>query len=364
MPKVNLLKDTNGHPRDGRIRLDELPHKYYIDGCADGYTSCTTFIHTFFGSFDADSIIQNMIKSKNWKSSPYYGSTPDEIKAQLETERVSASSSGTKMHKNIELIYNGLPPNADFYGTDEHMYFMKFKYDHTHLVPFRTEWAIFDDEYKIAGSIDIVFYNTKTNTYDIYDWKRVKRIKKTSLGGNKGLYPLDEYDDCNFLRYSLQLNLYKNLLERLYGLVIGDLCIVVIHPNQTTYKKIHVDAMQTQIGWILDVRARQNTIFSYDDMVHWPELSQHPNLTTTKCTIAQRMPGRQTPRDEHTSTSAAIYSPMTTIEIVPSCASTMQMALGSRTCKGEWMTHRARRRFEQQWQRHLDGRSRPCAWSS
>lgn len=257
---MSLLKDSNAHPRDTRIRFDELPHKYYIDGCTDGYISCTTFIHTFFGHFDADSVIENMVKSKNWKTSKYYGMSPDEIKAMWDVERDAASTSGTKMHKNIELAYNGLPFDGDFPESIEHRYFAQFKMEHPHLRAFRTEWEVFDEEHKIAGSIDMVFFNERTQAYDIYDWKRSKEIKRTSFGGKKGLYPLEEYDDCNFVHYSLQLNLYKNLLERLYGLVIQDLCLVVIHPNQSGYRKIHVDGMQKQIGWLLDERTRQNAI--------------------------------------------------------------------------------------------------------
>jgi hypothetical protein len=261
-----LLKDTNDHPRDARIRFDELPHKYYIDGCTDGYISCTTFIHTFFGHFDADSVIQNMVKSKNWKQSKYYGSTPDEIKAQWEIERDSASASGTKMHKNIELAYNNLSFSDGFVDSVEYSYFAKFKQEHPHLVPYRTEWEVFDEAHLIAGSIDMVFFNELTKAYDIYDWKRSKEIKRTAFGGKKGLYPLEEHDDCNFVQYSLQLNLYKNILERLYGLVIKDLCLVVIHPNQSGYRKIHVDAMQKQIGWILDERVRQNGLCDLNDV--------------------------------------------------------------------------------------------------
>jgi hypothetical protein len=123
MTEMALLKDRNAHPRDARIRFDELPHKYYIDGRTDGCISCTTLIHTFFGHFDADAVIENMVKSKNWKQSKYYGSTPDEIKAQWDRERDAASTSGTNMHKNIELTYNDLPFNDDFVDTTEHRYF-------------------------------------------------------------------------------------------------------------------------------------------------------------------------------------------------------------------------------------------------
>ena len=35
----------------------------------------------------------------------------------------------------------------------EFKYFLKFKNEHPNLIPYRTEWRIFDEEYQIAGTI-------------------------------------------------------------------------------------------------------------------------------------------------------------------------------------------------------------------
>ena len=42
--------------------------------------------------------------------------------------------------------------------------------------PYRTEWMVWDDELKFAGSIDMTYVN-EDGTIDIYDWKRSVGIK-------------------------------------------------------------------------------------------------------------------------------------------------------------------------------------------
>lgn len=62
------------------------------------------------------------------------------------------------MHFNIECFYNGVPVTEKDQQTAEWNYFQQF---HQHrvvgkLIPYRTEWMIWDDELKIAGSIDML----------------------------------------------------------------------------------------------------------------------------------------------------------------------------------------------------------------
>jgi hypothetical protein len=50
-------------------------------------------------------------------------------------------------------------------------------------------------------------------TLSIYDWKFSKEIQTHSFG-KKGLGPATELNDCNTTHYSLQLNLYREILEK------------------------------------------------------------------------------------------------------------------------------------------------------
>ena len=72
----NMLATKNQHPRDLQITFDEGPHIYTInfeDGKKDsGYMSVTTWNHSHFGHFDADAVITNMMKGRNWNPSNKY----------------------------------------------------------------------------------------------------------------------------------------------------------------------------------------------------------------------------------------------------------------------------------------------------
>ena len=111
------------------------------------------------------------------------------------------------------------------------------------------ELRIFDLETKIAGTIDGLFKNK--DGYIIYDWKRTKEIKYNNYF-NKCKFPLDNYDDCNFIKYSLQLNTYKYILEKNYNIKIVDMYLVILHPNEINYKKIKIENMQDEIKKLIN----------------------------------------------------------------------------------------------------------------
>tara|TARA_A100000164_G_scaffold381525_1_gene433591 strand:- start:780 stop:1544 length:765 start_codon:yes stop_codon:yes gene_type:complete len=251
---MDYLKLKNPHERDAHIHFDEGPHIYTIDGDSD-YMSVTTWNHTHFEKFNADKIIENMMKSKKWPESKYYGMTPDEIKALWNKNGKEAATAGTNMHENIERFYNNCPVNDD---SIEYKYFEQFHQSHD-LIPYRTEWMIWDKELKFAGSIDMTYIDKEGNIY-IYDWKRSKEIKKTGFGGKCSCNPIISHlPDSNFWHYSLQLNTYQAILERNYGKTIKELFLVCLHPenNNNSYIKIKVPNLQTEIAELFEERKRK-----------------------------------------------------------------------------------------------------------
>jgi len=215
--KLTFLAEKNPHVRDEQIAFEEDSHTYTIR-CdpTSKYTSVTTYVHEQFETFDADLIIGKMIESPYWNKNKYYGKTPDEIKKLWDKNRDEAAAAGTKMHYDIECYYNNICVEND---SIEFQYFKDFTEKYPHMKPYRTEWTIFDVELKIAGSIDMVFYNEKDHMYYIYDWKRCKEIKK-STGFNKHSVNsiLSDLPDTNYWHYTLQLNIYKALLEKNYDM--------------------------------------------------------------------------------------------------------------------------------------------------
>ena len=226
------LSNKNPHPRDENISFEEGPHIYTVCGNRGGYTSVTTWNHSHFAHFDADAIIDKMLKSKKMQdpSYKYYGKTKEQIKKMWDDKRDSSSTAGTKMHNDIEYYYNNEDVDND---SLEFSYFKNFVRDNPNLKPYRTEWMIYHEDMMLSGSVDMTFENSD-GSLQIYDWKRCEEIKHEAEFNQFAKTPcIDHLPDTNFWHYALQLNMYKALLEKNYNIYIDELFIVCFHPNHS-----------------------------------------------------------------------------------------------------------------------------------
>ncbi len=276
------LSFRNKHPRDASIVFDEPTHVYTVNGSSKGIISCTKFLHEFFDHFDADAVIDGMMK--RGLKPPYVGMTREQIKAMWAANGEEASGAGTAMHLAIEQFLHGHPEiiQPPVLETPEWKYFKNFWADVSgDLVPYRSEWEVWSEEYKLAGSIDMVFYRKSDDSYVIYDWKRSKEIKKEAFGGKTGLGPCSHLPDCNYWQYTLQLNVYRWFLETYYGLKISDMYLVIMHPNNTNYKRFRLNRLEEEVEGMLACRlaaveagCRQTVIL--------PRAAPQPRQTTLK----------------------------------------------------------------------------------
>ncbi|HJZ23729.1 MAG TPA: hypothetical protein VJ201_04685 [Candidatus Babeliales bacterium] len=264
--------------RDGRVIFDEPSHTYTVlmkpnrhiceipdnDPKPDKMVmkrSVTQLVEKMFPKFDADKVARNMIQGDKFyvdkKYSDYWGIMEsaksedvavERILNMWEENRVNAASEGTRMHKAIEsyLVKGEELPNIK----ECHMFmnFHKSMLEGGYL-PFRSEQVVWDLDYCLAGSVDMMYIlksDYEKGIYNIYlvDWKRSKEIRKFGFG-KKGLGLLKYKHDCNYEHYSLQLNIYKHLLEKNYDLNIIDMALVVLHPNQENYLKMEVKSDQS-----------------------------------------------------------------------------------------------------------------------
>jgi hypothetical protein len=266
----NALAESNAVPRDKQIVFTECGHKYEIlTDKKSKYTSVTTWVHSHFPKFNADEVIRGMMNGKNWNpENKYWGMSPDQIKKDWNKNGADASRAGTKLHKYIENFmnqdsmtgpntHNSLISSNQFNDdSKEWNYFMNFARDHGALVPYRTEWMVYDEELKFAGSIDMVYLNAD-GSLSIYDWKRSKDIAKTNGFGKSALTECIEYlPDANFWHYALQLNTYKMILERKYGKRVRELKLVRLHPDAEhgNYELIDVPIMQEEMDRLVEYR--------------------------------------------------------------------------------------------------------------
>lgn len=252
------LSVLNAHERDANIEFDEPTHRYTIKGECEKWISCTGFLHDFFPHFDPDGTIDKMMASPKWLSSKYYGKTKQQIKDEWSNSGKEASGAGTAMHLAIEQFMHGseevIEPSVK--ETKEWKYFMNFWETCGHdLVPYRSEWEVYSEPHKLAGSIDMIYYRKSDGKYVIYDWKRSKGIK-TENSFENGYGPLAHLPNCNYWHYTLQLNVYKWFLETYYGLEIGDLYIVIFHPDNTNYQRMRLNMLGDEVLEMLDCRKR------------------------------------------------------------------------------------------------------------
>ena len=191
----------------------------------------------------------------------------------------SSAGAGTKLHEEIEHFMNNgnLDLNSAYTHKDlwenyknnpnrgiipytaEWEYFLQFINDYPDMKPYRTEWMIFDEDLKIAGSIDMVYENPD-GTLSIYDWKRSKDISKINGWDNFAKNPLISHlHDTNFWHYALQLNTYKAILERKYGKTVTKLCLVRLHPDnqEETYELLDVPILTKEMEDLFEERQKE-----------------------------------------------------------------------------------------------------------
>ena len=264
---INYLARKNPHFRDEMITFDEGPHIYTINGDS-GFTSVTTWNHSHFEKFDADKIIGRMMSSKNWPKSKYFGKGVEEIKAMWDANRDSAAAAGTAMHYDIECYYNEMTVSNE---SVEYSYFNNFlaamergafcdggKYA---LKPYRTEWMVFHEELRLAGSIDMIYERDDgSGVLEIYDWKRCREITKSNAWNKCSSNPVIEHlPDTNYWHYCLQLNTYKAIIERKYGKKVGGMYLVCMHPEnkRKNFERIKVVDLSEEIGELFAQRCDQ-----------------------------------------------------------------------------------------------------------
>jgi ATP-dependent exoDNAse (exonuclease V) beta subunit len=274
------LKTINEHERDAAIVFYEVGHKYKITtDPLSRYQSVTTWCHSHFPKFDADKIINGMMRKPDWKPGhKYWGLTKQEIKNKWFNNGSAVSSAGTDLHERIELFLNNAEcvTHNDFLvryettlllmkdmiedkGWDKEVaewkYFINFVRDNPTLKPYRTEWMIYDEDVRLAGSIDMVYEN-EDGTLSIYDWKRCKSINRINMYNKFALTPcISELHDTNFWHYTLQLNTYKHILERKYGKQVTNLYLVQLHPEveENNYVILPVPILTEQMNELFEM---------------------------------------------------------------------------------------------------------------
>ena len=243
---MDLLSSKNHYERDERIQFSDSDHTYLIDK-KNKAVSVTELIGRYFPKFDKEFWAN--------KESIKTGRPKNEILKKWDDLGKKARDLGTELHEQIENFYN----SKEYIRSKELDKFFKFHKNHIQdkYQPHRTEWRIFDEDKNLAGTVDMV-YEKENGELFIFDWKRSKKIINSdgSIEKNNpfenGLNGLSHLPSSDYVKYCLQQNIYKNILESKYDKKVSSMNLLILHPHIDDYHIIQVESFKNETKYLLD----------------------------------------------------------------------------------------------------------------
>ena len=227
--------------KNNTIHFNEQNHTY-IDDYGQESISVSTLLSLLQVPFDEDGSILLKCAQKR-------GITPEELKAEWEETKNQAGTKGTEFHADVEhFIQTGKIRDGE--NKDIVKQFKKIKPEGR----LQSEVILWDSELKLAGTTDLLAWKGE-DLVTIGDYKRTKKLEKYSFWGNKFLHPISHIYDCNFNKFSLQLNLYAWLVERQFNVWVDDLSIYHLKKykfKEDLLEKHEVPFMPKEVNLILE----------------------------------------------------------------------------------------------------------------
>ena len=200
------------------ISFNSKNHTYKNIETWEKYKSVSSIIAKFKPFFDMNKWSKHIAK-KEWVEQ-------EVIIKRWRAKALLSCLKWTFIHKQIEKFLNKKEINND--NLDEQKtewYKDSLKYiEHikkwnlnSSNIEFQTERMVYNHEYKIAWSIDLVILNGQNNAISIIDWKTNQKIKLKNYYKETLKNPLTHLDNCEYAVYSLQLSLYAFMLEKAWN---------------------------------------------------------------------------------------------------------------------------------------------------
>lgn len=233
------------HPSGKEIVYNDERHEYTVDNIP--FISVTTLLGEFFPKFDADRVSFFVARKE--------GKTKEEVLEEWGRIRDEACDFGNLVHNYLEAKIK-----------DEELHLPRNQKESRCLHIIDTNWdkinslgTLVDSEkivasltHKIAGTVDAIARDGNGDIV-LIDWKTNKKIEKKSKYSKKALDPISHLNDANYTKYSLQLNLYKYIIESEgYGRKVSKMYIVHVKPRSLVIYEIA--DMQDEIKSILESR--------------------------------------------------------------------------------------------------------------
>lgn len=275
------------------VRFDQENHVYSVKS-GRAWTalsfSVTKALELIFESFDADLVAKKVVESQRWKKNALYsqlnfdeaGNPRDSKTVQnlLKNHWKMKRDKGTALHEYIQAQSRGQGTDfvTQFQALPIHEEEKKeiesqvprdptpfvalsgLSIDRENVLAFErftkqreengwlllaSEYIVYCREASLGGCIDAVFvpYPARPDLVILVDWKRCEIDYGTRYSPlNPGMRYEHPYTiklpKCNYWKYAFQLNIYRELFERMFNVIVIDM-LIVSFPEKSEYPHVH-----------------------------------------------------------------------------------------------------------------------------
>lgn len=297
------------HARDSRLCFDAPTHKYWLDDTKQELVSATTAAHTLFDEFKGDEVVARILAGRAYAEgrSEWSGLTSQQILACWD----EASNYGTRVHEACEkyLLQDAASTLDQALQWAAHLPrgLLLFLESEAALQPYRVEWRIYAEQWGLAGTIDAVFL----------DLEYMKRFSEAELAevdagrrrlplvivdwkncGNVGKYGDRRYGksettrsmpDAKYYHYTVQLNVYKEILEAHYNVSVTRM-VVVNFPTKRNASRCEVFPSSSKTHEIFPIErvdlAPELAVWRARVAAGLPAVAPHPPPAAAEAVVA------------------------------------------------------------------------------
>lgn len=245
-------------------KFTDETHTYFYKGNKVGI-STTGLIHQYSNEFDKWGMSANVARKR--------GVSQLEVLEEWRVENLHSTIKGSMIHefaqslweeKDYIFTYDDLPECIDKKRLMKELLIMSnqainFYNDYKDLYELvGCEIYLGVPDYDECGATDMILKNKFSDEILILDFKSNKKIEYESFGHKKMLIPLNKFEDCNFIHYSLQLSAYSYKLEYMTGIKAKEKLIVYFDCTKENYQIIEPLELNKEVKIIYENRRVKN----------------------------------------------------------------------------------------------------------
>lgn len=221
-------------------------------------TSVTSLINKYKQSFNVDFYSR--------KKATELGVSVIDVLRMWDEERIHGSTKGSIMHEGLEYYWQNkriistvdtsdvvdmdrMRSNLRVISKQTTKFYDDFK---DRYVPVKLEMIVGDKDYNIAGQFDGLFYDTESEHYVLLDYKNDKKFTKTQQYGKNFRRPITNVAECEFNKYSLQLSLYRYIIEKNTNIKIGEMVVYRFNEKLDNYEEYKLNYLKEEVFKVLE----------------------------------------------------------------------------------------------------------------